>query len=165
MVILETHRAQITTAALSMLVSSGIGVMLCGEDHMPNGLLLPLGAHSRHAAIVDDRLAISKPMKKRLWQRIVRAKITNQALALELLGFDSAALKTMAKEVLSGDTSNRESVAASAYFKKVLSSGGRRRGLFSAALDYGYTVLRSGIGRAAVGVVGSYLEAFTTATI
>lgn len=148
--IIETHQAQITTAALSKLVDAGIGVMLCGDDHMPNGLLLPLGAHSRHAAIVDDQLAISKPLQKRLWQRIVQAKISNQAVVMDLLGLDGSAVRAMAKDVLSGDASNRESVAASAYFKKVLPEGNRRNGPFTAALDYGYTVLRAGIGRTAV---------------
>ena len=149
--IIETHQAQITTAALSKLVDAGIGVMLCGDDHMPNGLLLPLGAHSRHAAIVDDQLAISKPLQKRLWQRIVQAKISNQAAVMDLLGLDGSVVRAMAKDVLSGDTSNRESVAASVYFKKVLPEGNRRNGPFTAALDYGYTVLRAGIGRTAVG--------------
>lgn len=149
--IIEAHQAQITTAALSKLVDAGIGVMLCGDDHMPNGLLLPLGAHSRHAAIVDDQLAISKPLQKRLWQRIVQAKISNQAAVMDLLGLDGSVVRAMAKDVLSGDTSNRESVAASVYFKKVLPEGNRRNGPFTAALDYGYTVLRAGIGRTAVG--------------
>lgn len=148
---IETHQAQITTAALSRLVDAGIGVMLCGDDHMPNGLLLPIGAHSRHSAIVDDQLAISKPMQKRLWQRIVKAKIRNQAKVLDLLGLDGSSVYVISKEVLSGDTSNRESVAASAYFKKLLPEGNRRNGPFSSVLDYGYTVLRAGIGRAAVG--------------
>ena len=148
--IIETHQAQITTAALSKFVDSGIGVMFCGDVHMPNGLLLPLGAHSRHAAIVDDQLAISKPMQKRLWQRIVKAKISNQAAVLELLGLDGTEIKLIAKDVLSGDTSNRESVAASVYFKRALPKGNRRDGPLTPPLDYGYTVLRAGIGRAAV---------------
>lgn len=121
--IIETHQAQITTAALSKLVDAGIGVMLCGDDHMPNGLLLPLGAHSRHAAIVDDRLAISKPLQKRLWQRIVQAKISNQAAVMDLLGLDGSAVRAMAKDVLSGDASNRESVGGKRLFQKGPSGG------------------------------------------
>lgn len=148
--IVETHQAQITTAALSRMVDEGIGVMLCGRDHMPNGLLLPIGAHSRHAAIVENQLAISKPLQKRLWQRIVQAKISNQAAALALTGKDSSKVASIAKEVFSGDTTNRESVAATAYFKGMLPMGGRREGPYSYALDYGYTVLRAGIGRTAV---------------
>lgn len=149
--IIESHQVQVTASALSRLVDGGIGVMLCGDDHMPNGLLLPIGAHSRHAAIVDDQLAISKPLKKRIWQRIVKAKIANQGQVLELLGSDGSAVKGLVSEVLSGDTSNREAVAATAYFRRLLPRGGRRAGPYSPALDYGYTVLRSGIGRAAVG--------------
>lgn len=148
--IIEAHQVQVTAAALSRLVDAGIGVMFCGDDHMPNGLLLPMGAHSRHAAIVDDQLAISKPLKKRLWQRIVKAKIANQGQVLELLGVDGTAVKELVGEVLSGDTSNRESVAASVYFRRLLPHGGRRAGPYTPALDYGYTVLRSGIGRTAV---------------
>ncbi len=148
--IVETHQAQITTAALSRMVDEGIGVMLCGADHMPNGLLLPIGAHSRHAAIVENQLAISKPLQKRLWQRIVQAKITNQATALSLTGKDASKLSAIAKDVFSGDTTNREAVAATAYFKDMLPLGGRRDGPYSYALDYGYTVLRAGIGRTAV---------------
>lgn len=148
--IIESHQVQVTAAALSRLVDAGIGVMLCGDDHMPNGLLLPIGAHSRHAAIVDDQLAISKPLKKRLWQRIVKAKIANQGRVLDLLGSDGSSVRGLVNEVLSGDTSNRESVAATAYFRRLLPRGGRRAGPYTPALDYGYTVLRSGIGRTAV---------------
>lgn len=148
--IIETQRAKVTTAALSRLVNRGISVVICGDDHMPNGLLLPLGIHSRYAEIVEDQLTISKPLQKRLWQGIVKAKIVNQATVLELLGMDASTVRNISKDVLSGDSSNRESVAASAYFRRLLPTGTRRVGGYSSALDYGYTVLRAGIGRMAV---------------
>lgn len=149
-VILETHAAQITSAALSALVDAGIGIMTCGDNHMPNGLTLPLGAHSRHAQIVEDQLAISKPLGKQLWQRIVTRKIENQAAVLQLLGKDSSPVRQHAANVLSGDTSGREAVAAAVYFKLLLPEGNRREGPYAAPLDYGYGVLRAGIGRTAV---------------
>lgn len=148
--IIETHSAQISTAALSSLADAGVGVMICGDNHMPNGLLLPLAAHSRHAGIVEDQLAISRPLMKRLWQRIVISKIANQARALDYCGLDSAPVKKYVKEVTSGDTSNCESSAASAYFRRILPEGNRRNGLFEAPLNYGYGVLRAGVARAAV---------------
>lgn len=149
-VIVESLQTTLTTACLSQLNDAGIGVMICGGDHMPNGLLLPLGAHSRHAAIVEDQLAMTKPQKKQLWRRIVRAKIGNQAAVLEELGLPSEALRGLAAAVRSGDADNREGVAAAAYFDALLSDGTRRRSVRSAALDYGYGVLRAGVGRAAV---------------
>lgn len=150
-VIVESHFTTLTTACLSQLNDAGIGVMICGKDHMPNGLLLPLGAHSRHAAIVEDQLAMTKPLTKQLWRRVVRAKINNQAAVLDELDLPSDALKRYQKDVLSGDTSNRESAAAALYFQLIMSQGGRRNSVYSSALDYGYSILRSGIGRAAVG--------------
>lgn len=117
---------------------------------MPNALTLPIGAHSRHAAIVDNQLALPKPLKKRLWQKIVQAKLANQAAVLDLFGLDGSVVKSLVKTVQSGDATNRESVAASAYFKQLLPQGGRRNSEFSPALDYGYSVLRAGIGRTAV---------------
>lgn len=149
-VIIESHEVRITTAAASKLVDSGIGVMFCGNNHMPNGLLLPLGAHSRHAAIVENQLAMTKPLQKRLWKRIIKAKIENQATTLDLLGFDGTSLRNLSKDVRSGDTTNRESAAASIYFSALTPDGGRRGSRQTSALDYGYAVLRAGIARAAV---------------
>lgn len=150
-VIVESHLTTLTTACLSRLNDAGIGVMICGADHMPNGLMLPLGAHSRHSAIVDDQLAMTKPLQKQLWKRIVQAKILNQAAVLDELGISSDSVKQYAKQVLSGDTSNREGSAAALYFHRLLQQGGRRNSAYSSALDFGYSVIRAGIGRAAVG--------------
>lgn len=148
--ILETPQVSITSAALSRLSNAGIGTMTCGADHLPNGLLLPLGAHSRHAAIVEQQLAMSLPLKKRLWQQIVIRKIKNQAKVLELQRIENSLLEQYAHAVQSGDKTNRESVAASLYFRSLIECGNRREGPYSAPLDYGYAVLRAGIGREAV---------------
>ena len=105
--------------------------MICGKDHMPNGLLLPLGAHSRHAAIVDDQLAMTKPMMKNLWRRVVKAKISNQAAVLEELGLPSSDLRRYQKDVLSGDANNREGAAAAMYFQLIMAQGGRRNSVIA----------------------------------
>lgn len=150
-VIIESHLVTLTVACMSQLNDAGIGVMICGRDHMPNGLMLPLGAHSRHARIVEDQLAMSLPFKKQLWKRIVQAKILNQASVLKEMGISPDPLPFYAKNVLSGDTDNREGAAAAAYFKALITEGTRRNSMQSSALDYGYSILRAGIGRAAVG--------------
>lgn len=150
-VIIESHLTTVTVACMSKLMDAGIGLMVCGRDHMPNGLLLPLGAHSRHARIVEDQLAMTLPFKKQLWKRIVETKIVNQAAVLDEIGIPSNVLRGHAKRVMSGDKDNREGAAAAEYFKCLIADGTRRNSAESAALDYGYGVLRAGIGRAAVG--------------
>lgn len=149
--IIESHHVTITNAALSDLSDQGIGVLVCGFNHMPVGLMLPLAAHSRHAAIVETQLLMSKPLKKQLWQRIVKAKISNQAETMRLLGHRGyESLLEISKSVKSGDSDNRESVAAAYYFKHCIPEGTRRKGPYAPLLDYGYAVMRAGIARAAV---------------
>lgn len=142
-----------TSALISSINDAGIGVLYCGSNHMPNGLALPLGAHSRHAEIVEHQLAISKPLRNQVWKRIVIKKIENQAKALELSGGnpnDVRKICSYAQEVQSNDKTNRESIAAGEYFKALLPYGARWNGPMTVPLNYGYAILRSGIAQCAV---------------
>lgn len=152
-VIIDSPQITMTSALVSEMNDAGIGVMYCGRDHMPNGLCLPLGAHSRHAEIVEHQLAIPKPLRNRLWRRIVVSKILNQARALELSGgdiSDVARVRGYAAEVHSNDRTHREAPAAADYFAAMLPFGTRREGPMAAPLDYGYAVVRAGIAQCAV---------------
>lgn len=149
--ILESQEVLLNSSVLAAMNEVGIGVMTCGRNHLPTGLLLPLGAHSRHAAIVENQLSISKPLAKQLWKRIVVRKITNQARALEILERPgSEKLRQYAREVKSGDSTGREAAAAGYYFNRLIKNGTRRDSRETACLDYGYAVLRAGIAREAV---------------
>lgn len=132
---------------------AGIGVLFCGSNHMPNGLALPIGAHSRHAEIVEHQLAISKPLRNQLWAKITRKKVENQARALELCGgkpSDVEKIFSYARDVQSNDKTHRESAAAGEYFSKLLPYGSRWTGPMTAPLNFGYAILRTGIAQCAV---------------
>ncbi len=81
-IIIDNPQVSITASLMEQINDAGIGVLFCGSNHMPNGLALPIGAHSRHAEIVEHQLAISKPLINQLWAKITRRKIENQARAL-----------------------------------------------------------------------------------
>lgn len=150
-VIIESHEAKLGSDVLAAMCDAGIVVMACGRNHHPNGLLLPFGLHSRHPAVIDAQFALSKPVAKQLWKRIVVAKISNQARVLELLDLGGAErLWKLATEVKSGDTDGREATAAQVYFKRLIPDGTRRKSSMTACLDYGYAVMRAGIAREAV---------------
>lgn len=72
-IIIDNPQVTMTSALISGINDVGIGVLYCGSDHMPNGLALPLGAHSRHAEIVEHQLAISKPLRNQIWKRLLDA--------------------------------------------------------------------------------------------
>ena len=149
-VILENGASTITSAAMEALMDSGAAVMTCGQNGEPNGLCVPLCSNSRCPEVVESQLAMQRPLEKRLWQKIVVAKLGNQAHVLEILGKDAGPVRECESQVRSGDVTGRESVGAAAYFKALIPEGTRRDGPYSAPLDYGYGVLRAGLARETV---------------
>lgn len=152
-IIIDNPQVSITASLMGQVNDVGIGVLFCGSNHMPNGLALPIGAHSRHAEIVEHQLAISKPLRNQLWAKIVRRKIENQARALELSGgkpCDVEKILSYARDVQSNDKTHREGAAAGEYFSKLLPYGSRWTGPMTAPLNFGYAILRTGIAQCAV---------------
>lgn len=152
-IIIDNPQVSITASLMGQVNDAGIGVLFCGSNHMPNGLALPIGAHSRHAEIVEHQLAISKPLRNQLWAKIGRRKIENQARALELCGgkpCDVEKILSYARDVQSNDKTHREGAAAGEYFSKLLPYGSRWTGPMTAPLNFGYAILRTGIAQCAV---------------
>ena len=145
-----------THAALTRLLHHGAAVVLCGRDHLPAGLLLPIGEHSEVVWRIHEQLAVSKPQRKRLWQQIVAAKILAQAEALGGGHADVARrLRSLARQVRSGDPDNVEATAARAYWAAWRAEfPGFRRDRdgqdANALLNYGYAVVRATVARALV---------------
>ena len=115
--------------------------------------MLPLDAHhvqtERHRAQVEA----SEPTKKRLWQALVTAKISQQAAVLRRLTGHTGGLDAMAKRVRSGDTENLEAQAAQRYWPLLLGREFRRdreANDVNALLNYGYAVVRAACARAVV---------------
>lgn len=152
-IIIDNPQVSITASLMGQVNDAGIGVLFCGSNHMPNGLALPIGAHSRHAEIVEHQLAISKPLRNQLWAKIIRRKIENQAHALDLCGgkpADVEKILSYAKDVQSNDKTHREGAAAGEYFSKLLRYGSRWAGPMTEPLNFGYAILRTGIAQCAV---------------
>lgn len=145
-IILESRQSNITSAALTALMQNGVVVYFCDEKHLPCGICLPFAQHSRQLGVVRWQLELTQPTKKRLWQKVVVAKIENQAECLALCGLpqDAAILYNRAKAVGSGDKENIEASAAAYYFRTLFGAGFTRQNDDgrNAALNYAYAVLR-----------------------
>ena len=150
--VLDTPQVSITTALLSACMDAGMAIITTDRTHTPSGLILPFHRHHRQAAIAAMQIGTSAPLKKRLWQIVVQAKIANQATSLETVGQDAAALRSMARLVGSGDPDNVEARAARAYWPRLFvdfirdDANDKRNAL----LNYGYAVIRSAVARALV---------------
>lgn len=138
---------------MTELARRGVAVVLCGTNYLPTAWLWPLEGHHVQAMRMRCQLEASLPLRKRLWQRIVREKIAQQSNVLELLQLNSGSIKAMARRVRSGDPDNVEAQAARKYWP-LLFGDDFRRDRYGAGpnpfLNYGYTVLRAAVARAVV---------------
>ncbi len=156
--VLDSYGITTTANLLTALATKSTTTVICDEKHLPASVLLPYSQHSRQAKVSRQQLAMSQPLKKQLWQRVVEQKIVNQADVLRMVGLDDMSIRKYASDVKSGDTSNRESIAARIYFDQLLDDATRRKPIWhNAALNYGYAMVRSHIARhiAARGLVAS----------
>ena len=156
--ILDSYGITATANLLTELATNSTTVVICNEKHLPTSVLLPYSQHSRQAKVSRLQLNMSQPLKKQLWQRIVMQKISNQADVLQYFSLNDMPLRQYAIQVKSGDSTNRESIAARAYFDQLLDDATRRKPIWhNAALNYGYAMVRSHIARhiAARGLVAS----------
>lgn len=150
-VVLEHPQITITSSVLAHLLAQKVAVLSCDEYYLPSGMFLPLNGHSEQTERIRTQLSASAPLKKQLWQQTVRAKIQNQACVLKKLGLENKRLLKLQNDVLSGDSSNCEAIAASYYWDSIYGvQFTRSRGKQSpnGQLNYGYAILRSLVARA-----------------
>lgn len=156
MLLMEHAQVTVTQGLLAKLMEHNVAVVHCNEQHHPIGMLLNFQGNSTQTESFIAQAEASKPLKKQLWQQIVKAKVRNQALVLEATGQDAGRLHKLAQEVRSGDVDNREGVAAVYYWPRLFKSmpgfqRGREEAYPNNVLNYGYAILRAIVARAVVG--------------
>ncbi len=160
-VLLVDHQATTYThCVFTELLRNGAAIVLCGGNHHPAGMLLPIESNSLQTERFGQQIEVKGPVKKRLWKQIVRAKIKHQA---KLAGKDSEVYKSLMglrDRVRSGDPENLESQASRkfwpVYLQDVDSTSSPqvqfRRDINGLPpnnlLNYGYMVMRAAVARA-----------------
>jgi CRISPR-associated protein Cas1 len=147
----HAHGITYSNNLLVELSQRGATVVLCGPNHMPLAWVWPLDGHHVQALRMRHQLETGEPLKKRLWQTLVRAKILQQGAVLARMGKPDGAFDLLARKVRSGDPENVEAQAARRYWPLLMGTAFRRdrqSGGSNAMLNYGYTVLRAGVARA-----------------
>lgn len=153
-VVLEHQQTSITLPLLNALSDNNVAVIICGENRMPNAMLMNLDSNTTQGESYRQQIDASEPLKKNLWKQVVEAKIRNQAALLRKLGKDGDKLKPYYSNVKSGDSDNREGVAAKIYWRELFGEDfiRHREGVEpNALLNYGYTLLRAAVARALMG--------------
>lgn len=152
-IVIDNAYTTLSAKLISKLSEDGVCVIVCDDRHTPSAVMMPIGVYCRVNKRVTLQFEQSKPKLKRIWQEIVKAKINNQARCLELNSVPkSEELYSMAKAVVSGDSTNREGYAARVYFRSMFGNDFTRddENRINAALNYGYAVFRSFIAKTLV---------------
>ncbi len=150
-VIANGHGLTYSNNLVLALAERGATFVLCGPNHSPQAFLWPIDGHHAQNERFRLQLAASRPLRKRLWQTLVQAKVRQQGAVLRVLGRPHGAFDGLARKVRSGDPDNIEARAARRYWPAVFGPGFRRdtmAGGINGLLNYGYTILRSATARA-----------------
>lgn len=153
LVMIDNPMVTITIPLVNALTDQEVTVVFCNEKGMPSSMLLSLDANTTQGETLRYQLEAKEVLKKNLWKQLVVAKIRNQSALLNKLGKHGDLLKPHYCNVRSGDTDNREGLAARIYWSELFGCGfkrNRNQAGTNALLNYGYTVLRAAVARAIV---------------
>lgn len=155
MIMIDNLSATVTSGLLSKCAEYGVGVTVCSRKHLPATFAFPVSGNYRASFIFRQQLDWHPDALGVVWQEIVRSKIRNQAEVLGRLGRSESVVKRLIRfgeETESFDTGNREGLAAKMYFRELFGRDFSRNSETprNAALDYGYSILRSQMARAVI---------------
>ncbi len=139
-------------AAVSDLAAAGAILVVCDDRFTPSAMMLPLAANFIQTERFAAQAAAQLPVKKRAWQKIIKAKVRAQARLLREVRGKDFRLASLAERVKSGDSDGIEAQAARAYWPALFNNPQFRRhrdgGGPNIFLNYGYTILRAITARA-----------------
>lgn len=150
-VVANAHGLTYSTNLALALSERNAPMVFCGPNHRPAALLWPVEGHHLQAARMRAQIEAGRPLCKRLWQLVIKAKIGIQGAVLEQRGQPSGAFETLARAVRSGDPDNVEAQAARRYWPLLLGEDFKRdpgEPGANALLNYGYAIIRAATARA-----------------
>lgn len=153
MVIIENQLITITMPLLNELCDAGVSVLFCDKKGLPHAMLQNLDSNNLQGEMLRNQINVSEPLRKQMWKQLIEAKIRNQSALLNKFRRNGDALKPYYMNVKSGDSNNREGIAARIYWQSLFGDDfvrDRNKEGINVLLNYGYTILRSATARALV---------------
>ncbi len=152
-VIFDNKQLSYTQSVLQLFATNNTAVIICDDKHLPVSMMQNLNSHHIQGQNIDYQISASQALKKQLWKQTVKQKILNQAGLLKKLGENHIPLIEFARNVKTGDTTNREAVAAKLYRSKLFKLFTRDRygDQPNSMLNYAYAILRSATAQAITG--------------
>ena len=151
--IISNVQCSMTAADISQLIDHGVKIIFCDSKWNPQGEVIPY--HQYHAPLqaLKKQLSWTSETRGLVWQAIVKAKLTRQAMVLQRKRVNDVAdlILSYADQVEPDDATNREGLGAKIYFEALFNLGFNRRNPMdqrNVYLDYGYSIILSAVNRA-----------------
>lgn len=144
---------RISTMAMAQICANKISMTMLDESYRPAGILTAYEANSKQSLIMRRQVYMNKDRADRLWMKMIKAKIENQARALELLKLPNANRVKRFATLINYQTNVDavEAGAAKEYFSVFCPDINRcEESPMNSRLNYGYSIIRNSIIRAAV---------------
>lgn len=139
---------------LVKLAELNIPLIVCNQKHSPVAVLYPVETHSLMGSRIDSQINAPKKFYGSVWQDIIKIKIFNQFICLKALGKETKRFGEYINKVKHNDADNIEAQAAKSYWNLLFGTTftrNKNEDGINSMLNYGYTILRSGISRAIMG--------------
>lgn len=73
--VLDHNEIYLSIPAMNLLVENNTSIIICGKNHLPNGMLLNLNSHHIQQEIFKNQIEASIPLKKQLWRQTIIEKL------------------------------------------------------------------------------------------
>ena len=150
--LIDNYKTNLTTNFLIKCAENKINLIICGLEHLPIAHVMPISGNAQLPMILKKQIEWKENTKQILHKVIIKGKINNQQQVLIKHTKDNEVIKKLqqfANEVLDGDTTNREGLAAKMYFRELFGKDFIRFSddVINYALNYGYTIMRTQISK------------------
>lgn len=145
-IIVDSLAVSISAYLLKELSDNKINIIFCDEKHNPFGELSTYYSKHNTSKMIQRQISWTSSEKDKIWKKIVKNKLLNQAYMLSKIDFEKyKLLLDYIIEVQDGDSTNREGHAAKVYFNALFGNSFSRRDEtnINSALNYGYEILLS----------------------
>lgn len=145
---------RLSTMDLSILSQNKVSIMTLDQKYLPTAIVLPFQGNARQSKLIHKQVETDATKYLDIWFQIIHRKISNQARALSIMGFDGVESVAQYATTLSlANVDSHEALAAKEYFTHYHEGLNRRNSdPVNSRLNYGYAIVRSAIARAIVSV-------------
>jgi len=155
--VIDNYKLKLTSQLITRCSENNVALIVCSVDHRPTTIVLPQSGNYQGALVLRKQLRWSKEQKSTLHSIIIEGKISNQINACKICKIDEEEinfkkLTGYITQIEESDITNREGLAAKVYFGLMFGTDFRRfdNTVVNAALNYGYSILRSQISKSIV---------------